>query len=74
VTAELAHEQSHEKWYLVWLLVFICFFTLCKGYDLLIINLALPYLGVDFSVDSETLGTAVGLINVGTIVAFIPVR
>ncbi|MFP6781309.1 MAG: MFS transporter, partial [Gammaproteobacteria bacterium] len=52
----------------------MCFFTLFEGYDLLIINLALPYLGVDFSVDSETLGTAVGLINVGTIVAFIPVR
>ncbi len=74
MTAELAHEQSHEKSYLVWLLVFICFFTLFEGYDLLIINLALPYLGVDFSVDSETLGTGVGLINVGTIVAFIPVR
>ena len=74
MTAELAHEQSHEKSYLVWLLVFICFFTLFEGYDLLIINLALPYLGVDFPVDSETLGTAVGLINVGTIVAFIPVR
>ncbi|MGR8946908.1 MAG: MFS transporter [Gammaproteobacteria bacterium] len=70
-------EQSirpHEKPYLIGLLAFVCFVTLFEGYDLLIINLALPYLGVDFGVDSETLGKAVGLINVGTIVALIPVR
>ncbi len=65
---------SHERSYLVGLLAFVCFVTLFEGYDLLIINLALPYLGVDFGADSQTLGSAVGLINVGTIVAFIPVR
>ena len=74
MTEQAVTEPSHEKSYLIWLLGFICFFTLFEGYDLLIINLALPYLGVDFEVDSKTLGTAVGLINVGTIVAFIPVR
>lgn len=65
---------THEKPYLIGLLVFVCFVTLFEGYDLLIINLALPYLGTDFGADSETLGRAVGLINVGTIVALIPVR
>ena len=64
----------HEKRYLVGLLLFVCFVTLFEGYDLLIINLALPYLGRDFGADSQTLGSAVGLINVGTILAFIPVR
>ncbi|MGI9334764.1 MAG: MFS transporter [Gammaproteobacteria bacterium] len=64
----------HEKGYLLHLLFFVCFATLFEGYDLLIINLALPYLGTDFGADSQTLGTAVGLINIGTIVAFIPVR
>lgn len=64
----------HEKSYLVGLLAFVCFVTLFEGYDLLIINLALPYLGTDFGADSTTLGSAVGLINVGTILAFIPVR
>lgn len=64
----------HEKRYLLHLLFFVCFATLFEGYDLLIINLALPYLGIDFGADSQTLGTAVGIINIGTIVAFIPVR
>jgi MFS family permease len=74
MTGQSTPEPLHEKSYLIWLLGFICFFTLFEGYDLLIINLALPYLGVDFAVDAKTLGTAVGLINVGTILAFIPVR
>ena len=63
-----------ERPYLFGLVVFICIVTLFEGYDLLIINLALPYLGTDFGADSATLGNAVGLINIGTIVAFIPVR
>ncbi len=60
--------------YLTWLLAFVCFVTLFEGYDLLILNLALPYLGREFGVDAKTLGTAVGLINVGTIAAFVPVQ
>jgi len=66
--------KPHEKSYLIGLLIFVCFVTLFEGYDLLIINLALPYLGTDFGADSQTLGNAVGLINVGTILAFIPFR
>ena len=65
--------DAGERRYLLALLAFVCFVTLFEGYDLLIINLALPYLGRDFAADSHTLGSAVGLINVGTIVAFIPV-
>ena len=65
---------SADKSYLIWLLAFVCFMTLFEVYNLLIINLSLPYLGSDFGVDSQTLGSAVGLINVRTILAFIPVR
>lgn len=72
--ATAAVVAPYEKSYLVGLLAFVCFVTLFEGYDLLIINLALPYLGTDFGADSKTLGSAVGLINVGTILAFIPVR
>lgn len=64
----------HERSYLLHLLFFVCFVTLFEGYDLLIINLSLPHLGVDFGADSQTLGAAVGIINIGTIAAFIPVR
>ena len=60
--------------YLRHLLFFIFVATLFEGYDVLIINLALPYLGKDFQADSQTLGFAVSLISVGTIAAFIPVR
>jgi len=72
--ATAAVVAPYEKSYLAGLLAFVCFVTLFEGYDLLIINLALPYLGTDFGADSNTLGRAVGLINVGTILAFIPVR
>lgn len=72
--ATAAVVAPYEKSYLLGLLAFVCFVTLFEGYDLLIINLALPYLGTDFGADSKTLGNAVGLINVGTILAFIPVR
>jgi putative MFS transporter len=58
----------------VGLLALVCFVTLFEDYDLLIINLALPYPGTDFGADSKTPGSAVGLINVVTILAFIPVR
>ncbi|NNL84043.1 MAG: MFS transporter [Myxococcales bacterium] len=63
-----------DRRYLLHLLFFVCFATLFEGYDLLIVNLALPFIGEEFSVSSETLGTAVGVINIGTIAAFIPVR
>jgi putative MFS transporter len=60
--------------YLRHLLFFIFVATLFEGYDVLIINLALPYLGKDFQADSQTLGFAISLISVGTIAAFVPVR
>ncbi|MGE0684155.1 MAG: MFS transporter [Candidatus Binatia bacterium] len=60
--------------YIRHLLFFIFVATLFEGYDVLIINLALPYLGRDFQADSQTLGFAVSLISVGTIAAFVPVR
>jgi MFS family permease len=60
--------------YLRHLLFFICGATLFEGYDVLIINLALPYLGQDFHAGSRTLGFAVSVISIGTIAAFLPVR
>lgn len=60
--------------YLVHLLCFVCFVTFFEGYDLLIINLALPALGEEFKVDAEKLGYAVGLINAGTVAAFVPMQ
>ncbi len=42
--------------YLRHLLFFIFVATLFEGYDVLIINLALPYLGKDFHADSQTRG------------------
>ncbi|MEM7541070.1 MAG: MFS transporter [Pseudomonadota bacterium] len=74
MTERAISAPAYERRYLWHLLFFVCFATLFEGYDLLIINLALPYLGTDFGADSQTLGTAVGIINIGTIVAFIPVR
>lgn len=74
VTSDALAGAPVARGYLVGLLAFIGFVTLFEGYDLLIINLALPALGKEFGVDAAVLGKAVGLINVGTIVAFIPVR
>lgn len=60
--------------YLRQLLLFICVASFFEAYDVIIINLALPYLGEEFQVDSQALGFAVSAISVGTIAAFLPVR
>ncbi|MBI2800195.1 MAG: MFS transporter [Gammaproteobacteria bacterium] len=65
---------NHSRNYLAHLLFFICFCTLFEGYDVLILNLALPHLGREFGASAETLSYAVGLISVGTMVAFALVR
>ena len=67
-------EPHREPRYLVHLLVFICACTMFEGYDVLILNLALPHIGQDFAASSEALGYAVGLISVGTVAAFFLVR
>jgi MFS family permease len=69
-----AGEVALSRAYLLRLLLFVCFVTLFEGYDLLIINLALPSLGEEFGASSRRLGLAVGTINVGTIAAFWLVR
>ena len=48
--------------------------TLFEGFDTLLLSLALPYLGREFGVDSAAAGSAVGTINLGTVLAFVPVR
>ncbi len=74
VLKPLPHVTERSTSYLRHLLFFIFVATLFEGYDVLIINLALPYLGKDFQADSQTLGFAISLISVGTIAAFVPVR
>lgn len=69
-----AHEAVHTRAYLTHLIFFICCCTLFEGYDVLILNLALPHLGREFSASAETLSYAVGLISVGTVMAFALVR
>jgi len=56
------------------LLLLVSVATLFEGFDTLLISLALPYLGVEFGVDSDATGAAVGTISVGTVLAFVPVR
>lgn len=60
--------------YLRSLLIFICVASFFEVYDVIIINLSLPYLGEAFQADSQTLGFALGFISIGTIAAFLPVR
>ncbi len=67
-------DVTHPRAYLAHLLFFICCCTLFEGYDVLILNLALPHLGREFSASAESLSYAVGLISVGTVMAFALVR
>lgn len=71
---ELALEAEQLTPYLRHLLFFICIATFFEAYDVIIINLALPYLGQEFQADSQTLGLAISIISIGTIAAFLPVR
>ncbi len=63
-------DMTHAPGYLKHLLFFVCFCTMFEGYDVLILGLTLPHIGKEFNVNSETLGYAVGLISVGTVLAF----
>ena len=67
-------EAEHLTPYLRHLTFFVIVCAFFEAYNTLIINLALPYIGKQFHADAGTLGFAVGIINVGTMAAFIPVR
>ena len=56
------------------LLLLVSMATLFEGFDTVLLSLALPYLGAEFGVDSAAAGRAVGTINLGTVLAFVPVR
>src|SRR5262249_28289656 len=56
------------------LLLLVSLATLFEGFDTLLLSLALPYLGAEFGVDPAASGRAVGTINLGTVLAFAPVR
>ena len=59
----------------LWLLVgFVFMATLFEGYDVIIINMALPLIADEFEATSEVLGFALSLISIGTIAAFFSVR
>jgi MFS family permease len=67
-------EAEYLTPYLCHLTFFICVCSFFEAYNTLAISLALPYIGKEFHADAAALGFAVGIINFGTIVAFIPVR
>lgn len=48
--------------------------TLFEGYDVIIINMALPLIADEFEATSEVLGFALSVISIGTIAAFFSVR
>jgi MFS transporter, putative metabolite:H+ symporter len=56
------------------LIVMLSAATFFEGYDYMVINLILPLMGKEYGVSTQTLGYTVGLINVGTIVAFFIIR
>lgn len=60
--------------YLGELIGFIALSTLFEGYDVIILNLALPSLAKEFGASVERLGFAVSAISLGTIAAFFLVR
>lgn len=63
-------DVTHAPGYLRHLLFFVCFCTMFEGYDVLIVSLALPHIGKEFNSNSDVLGYAVGLISIGTMMAF----
>jgi len=56
------------------LLLLVSLATLFEGFDTMLLNLALPYIGAEFAVGSSATGAAVGTIGIGTVLAFVPVR
>jgi hypothetical protein len=62
-------EAAYLTPYLRHLTLFIIVCGFFEAYNTAIINLALPYIGQEFHVDAGTLGFALGIINIGTIVA-----
>lgn len=72
--AALQGQQDSPRAYL-WLLVsFVFMATLFEGYDVIIINMALPLIADEFEATSEVLGFALSVISIGTIAAFFSVR
>lgn len=63
-------EPAHAPGYLGHLLFFVCCCTMFEGYDVLILSLSLPHIGKEFNASSDVLGYAVGLISIGTVLAF----
>ena len=72
IEPELELEQLSP--YLRHLLIFICVASFFEAYDVIIINLSLPFLGEAFQADAQTLAFAISVISIGTIAAFLPVR
>ncbi|HEX4889803.1 MAG TPA: MFS transporter [Alphaproteobacteria bacterium] len=63
-------DVTHAPGYLRHLLFFVCFCTMFEGYDILIVSLSLPHIGKEFNAGSDLLGYTVGLISIGTVLAF----
>lgn len=72
VPSEIQDNFSNPYHRLLVFFVFIC--TLFEGYDVIIINMALPLIADEFETTSKVLGYALSLISIGTIAAFFSVR
>lgn len=60
--------------YLKRLFILLVVATMFEGFDTLVTGFALPYIAQDFHVDVATIGTGVGIIAIGPVLAFIPIR
>lgn len=70
----LSLEADRLDRYLRFLIAFITITYFFDAYDVLLMNLALPYLGRDFQASPQTLGYAVSVIGLGSMAAFFFIR
>ncbi|MCP4129474.1 MAG: MFS transporter [bacterium] len=60
--------------YHIFLIFILSAATFFEGYDYMVINLILPLMGEEYNIFPRSLGFAVAIINIGTIVAFFVIR
>ena len=73
-TASSSFESEHITRYHLQLFAFISLAMLFEGYNATVMSFALPELAKEFHADSQSLGFAISLISLGTVVAFVPVQ
>lgn len=74
VSTDLGLEADRLDRYLRFLIAFITLTYFFDAYDVLLMNLALPYLGRDFQAGPQKLGYAASVIGLGSMAAFFVIR